>query len=402
MTRALLAAALALIGCRSPGHEAHDEPHGAYGDPHEAHERGEDGVVELSPEAADRAAIRTAPVEQRALAPTLRTTARVAYDETRVAHVSPRIAGRVRAVEATLGKQVKAGEVLATIDSIDLGQAKADYLAARADEELTRRTLAREERLFEDKITSEQAVLEARAAHTKAVTHRRAVTERLRLLGLDDATIGRLRYGDPTAPIFPLTAPIDGRIVEQHLSVGEQVSPDDTVFTVADTSRVWLWVDVFERDLARVHEGDRARVVTTAWRDRVFAGEVSHLGATVDPESRAVRARIDLDNPDGALKPGMFAEVTITDSHAEDGRTQRPAVVVVPAAALQRHGNGWVAFVTEGERRYARRPVETGERSGDLVEVKRGLSPGEQVVVEGAFLLESAAARESIGGGHNH
>lgn len=383
-------------GAGEKGHGAGEKGHGA----HDAHD--EPGVVTLSAEAAARTQIRLAPVERRALPATVRTTARVAYDDGRVAHVSPRIAGRVRTVAAGLGQVVKAGEVLATIDAIELGQAKADYLSARSDEDLARKTLAREERLFKDKISSEQAVIEARAAHTKAGTARRAVTERLRLLGLDDFAIGKLRYGDPQAPIYPLLAPIDGQVVDRHLAVGEQVTPDETVFTVADPSHLWLWVDVFERDLARVHVGDRARVVTTAWPDRVFEGELSYIGAAVDPDTRAIRARIDLDNPDGALKPGMFAEVTISDPHAADGQSAREATVVAPAAALQRDGSGWIAFVADGERRYVRRVVEPGERGGEFVEIRRGLEPGEQVVVDGAFVLKSAAARETMGGGHSH
>jgi cobalt-zinc-cadmium efflux system membrane fusion protein len=328
----------------------------------------------------------------------LRTTARVAFDERRLAHVSPRISGRVAAVLAELGDEVAAGKRLATLDSIELGEAKAGYLAARAEESLARKTLKREEHLFGAKIASEQAVSQARATRDKALAYLRSAEEKLRLYGLPKEEIRKVRYGDPEASVFPLTAPIAGRIVDKHLVIGELVSPEDKVFTVADLSQLWIWIDVYERDLARVHIDDTVRVATQAYPERTFEGRVAYVSARIEPDTRAARARIDIPNADGVLKPGMFAEVVLTDPH---GEAEREAVAVPPSAVL-RDGAGYVAFVKAGERRYERRGLRIGARTEALVEILEGLAPGEEVVVEGGFLLKSEVAKDEMGGGHSH
>ena len=377
-----------------PGHDEHEEKAG-----HEGHDEPEEGVVELSPEAAAQARIRTAPVQERNVPYVLRTTARVDYDERRLAHVSPRIPGRVARVDAELGDNVKAGQALASLDSIELGAAKADFMGARAEVSLARKTREREDGLFAEKITSEQSALEARTAHEKALIHFRSSEEKLRLLGLSNKEIGQVRYGDPKASTFSLVAPMDGRIVEKHLVAGELVTPEEKVFTVADLSHLWIWIDVYERDLSRVHKEDTVVVVTQAWPGRTFEGHVAYIGDRVDPDTRAARARIDIPNPEGALKPGMFAEVVLTDPHG--GNSERKALAV-PPSAVQRDGERTIAFVQEGERRYERRTLRIGAQTDEIVEVIEGLSPGDLVVVEGAFLLKSEAAKEEMGGGHSH
>lgn len=400
ITLLLAGQAAGVVGCsKSEQPHAHEEgEHAGEEKDEHGHDAHEEGVVQLTPEAAARAKIRVVPAVQRDVPFVLRTTARVDYDERRIAHVSPRIPGRVAQVQAELGDDVKAGQRLATLDSIGLGEAKAAYLAARAEESVARKTREREERLFREKITSEQAVIEARGAHEKALAQLRSAEEKLRLLGLSKEDIRKVRYGDPKSSVFPLTAPIDGRVVEKHLVAGELVSPDEKVFTVADLSQLWIWIDVYERDLARVHVDDTVQVTTQAYPGRTFEGHVVYVSDRVDPETRAARARIDIPNPEGLLKPGMFAEVVVTDPHGESGRK----AIAIPPSAVLRDGERHVAFVKEGERRYERRVLRIGAKTAELVEVIEGVAPGEEVVVEGAFLLKSEAAKEEMGGGHSH
>jgi RND family efflux transporter MFP subunit len=186
--------------------------------------------------------------------------------------------------------------------------------------------------------------------------------------------------------------------VEKHLVAGELVSPDDKVFTVADLSQLWIWIDVYERDIARVHVEDTVEVMTQAYPGRTFEGHVAYVSDRVDPETRAARARIDIPNPEGLLKPGMFAEVVVTDPHGDSGRK----ALAIPPSAVLRDGERLIAFVKEGEGRYERRELRTGAKTQELVEVLDGVAPGEEVVVEGAFLLKSEVAKEGMGGGHSH
>ncbi len=381
-------------GGNQHGRRGQQAAHEQQGDHHE-------GIVELSTDAMRTAGIRVAPVERRAIPLTLRTTARVDFDERRLAHVSPRINGRVHRVDRDLGDDVAAGEILAVLDSIELGEAKSAHLQARAEEELARETLAREERLFADRISSEQAVIEARARHKNALAALQATAERLRLLGLADGEIAAIHYGDPESALLPVSAPIDGRIVDKHLVVGELVRPGDRIFTIADLTRVWIWIDVFERDLARVHLDDDVAVVTEAWPGRAFHGTVSYIRDEVDADTRTARARIDVDNPDLALKPGMFAEVLLTDPHVAANRDGERLPLAVPASAVQRDGDEWIVFVEVGPGRYQRRAIERGNATESWVEVLDGVAEGERVVVDGAFIVKSEAAREQLGG-HGH
>lgn len=361
----------------------------------------DEGVVELSPAVASRVEIRVAPVEERPLAGILATTGRVDFNEDRLAHVSPRVPGRVHEVLVTLGDRVEAKQKLAVIDSIELGRAKSEFLRSRAELDLARKTLAREEGLLKDRITSEQSVLEARSAFQRAQAGNQASAQELRLLGLSDQEINSASANDASAALFPLTSPLAGTVVEKHVTLGEVVAPENNLFTVADLSHVWIWIDVYERDLARVHLEDDVAVKVDAFPDHTFEGKVTYIRNQVDPDTRTARARLDVTNTDDHLRPGMFATVTVTDPHAASGQTA-PRTMVVPSSALQRDGEEEVAFVRTGENRYERRAITAGRRTDAYTEVVDGLSAGESVVVEGTFLLKSEAAKHEMGGGHSH
>lgn len=371
------------------GEAAHDE-HGEEG----GEEEHEEGVVELTAEAHARAAIGTAVVQAQALGAVLETTGQVGFNEDRLAHVGPRISGRITAVRATLGQRVNRGETLAVLDSTELGQAKAAYQQAQARENLTRETYERERQLAAEKISSEQEALTARAAHLEAVAELRRAQETLRLMGLSVSQMGQAG-----SSLSPVSSPFAGTVVEKEANLGEMVSPEQKLFTVADLSRVWIWIDVFEKDLRRVHPDDEVSVEVDAYPGETFEGKVSFLAGNVDSTTRTVRARVDVNNTDGRLRPGMFARIRLTDPHVAPAG---PGVPVVPESALQRQGEEYAVFVPDGERRYQRREVRIGRKSGDFVEILEGLKPGERVVVKGAFLLASEAAKETMGEGHSH
>ncbi|HEX9733770.1 MAG TPA: efflux RND transporter periplasmic adaptor subunit [Thermoanaerobaculia bacterium] len=392
--RCLISVALVAIVC------ACARPHAEGAGQPEARDEHPDGVVELPAEAVAGAGIRTEPVTERALAGELSTTGHVDFDQDRLAHVSPRITGRVHRVRAVLGQDVRAGDTLAEIDSIELGRAKAELLQARARQDLARTSYERERRLFEEGIVSDQEVQVAEAERREATAVLRTAEETLHLYGLDQRQVDALRYDDPKASVYPLQAPFAGTIVERHATLGELVTPERNLFTLAGLERVWIWIDVYQRDLGRVHLGDGVRARIDAYPDAVFVGEVSYLSSQVDADTRTVRARIDVPNPERRLRPGMFVQVELSDPHVEEGQTPRSPVV--PESAIQRDGDASFVFVAAGPNRFARREILTGRRSGGWVELLEGPEIGAEVVVEGAFLLKSTAARESLGEGHAH
>ena len=381
------------------GEGDHDE-HAEGGEPGGDHET---GVVHLSAEKLTSVELATTRAESRSLAPLLETTGEVGYEEDRIAHVAPRIPGRVQRVAVSLGDEVRRGQLLAVLDSVELGQAKAAYLQARTREELARRSFERERRLYADRITSEKEMLEAEADLQEAVSERQRALEALRLYGIPAGALEGLEPGDPGASLLPVHAPIAGRVVEKHATLGELASPGDSLFTVADLDHVWIWIDVFERDLARVHEDDEVEVEVESFPQRTFSGRVTYLSPAVEEESRTVRARIDVTNQDRLLRPGMFATVRVTDPHG----AQATPSVVVPASAVVDRGGERLVFVPAGEpagegARFADRPVTVGRQEDGMAEILRGLDAGDEVVSEGAFFLESELAREELGGGHSH
>lgn len=357
-----------------------------------------EGLVELTPAKRSAVDIATAEARRRHLSPQLETTGEVGYDEDRLAHVSPRIPGRVIRVAASLGDEVTEGLPLVVIDSVELGEAKARYLAARSRESVTRESYERELALYEDRISSQKEMLEAKTAFVEAAAERESAEETLHLYGLSQAQVRGLGPDNPGASTLAVRAPIAGRVVAKHVTMGELVTPSDSLFTIADLGHVWIWIDVFERDLASVHEGDHVEVRVDSFPDRVFAGEVTYLSSEVAAQTRTLRARIDVSNPDRLLRPGMFAAVHLTDPHATGGAES----LVVPAAAVVRSGKGQIVFTPAGERRFRVQPISTGRREAEWVEVLSGLEAGDVVVTAGAFYLKSELAREELGGGHSH
>lgn len=364
-------------------------------------ERHNENIVELSPEKVSAAGIETTAAAFTALPSLLATTGQVDFNQDRLAHVSPRITGRVHETKARLGQQVRRGEVLAILDSIELGRSKAEYLRAKAREQLARENYEREQALSADRISSEQEMLAARAAHIEAQADLQSAKETLHLYGLSEVEVAKVTYDNPGRSLFPIRAPLSGKVVEKHVTVGELVTPERNLFSLADLGEVWVWIDVYERDLRQVHVDDGVDVRVDAFPDLEFRGTVSYLSDRVDLDTRRVRARIDVKNPEEVLRPGMFAQVELTDPHDAGDGVRVPALAL-PESALQRDGEAMVAFVDLGDGRYERRIVQTGRKAAGLVEVSEGLEPGDLVVSTGAFFLKSEFAKRELGEGHGH
>ncbi len=376
-----------------------EEGHGEEGHGEEGH--GEEGVAELTEAVATRLGIRVVPVERRKVAGLLETTGRVDFDQERIAHVAARVRGRVVKAEVVLGSRVRKGQLLAVLDSLELAAAKSDFLQARTELRLAETTLQRKRSLAADRIVSEQSVQEAEAAVARARAVFESSRRRLLLMGLDARGIARIDASNVVAARFPIRSPLDGEVVEKHLVVGEVVTSDETLFTVADLSRLWVWADVYERDLRHVHLGDEVVVTAEAYPGERFTGKVSYLSAQVDPDTRTVRARVEVPNPNGRLRPGMFVRVVLQDPHGADG-AEAPERIVVPASSVQRDGEERVVFVRTAPRRFERRAVVVGRRAGDLVEILDGLRPGEEVAASHTFLLKSEASKGAISSDHSH
>lgn len=402
----LTLAALLASGCdRKPGADGHGHDEAEAHDQHddeEARHPEAPGVVELSAKAAANVTITMQPVERRSLSTLIATTGTVDFDPDRVAHIGARLSGRLLETKVELGSQVKPGEVLAIIDSVELGKDKSEYLQAKARTELARRTLEREEKLAKEQITSEQSVMTARAALQEQQATLEAAQESLRLSGLTNTEIERLAYGSSASALYAIRAPFAGTVVEKHLTRGELVTPEKELITLVDLTRVWIWIDVYERDIANVHVGDMADIRADSLPGRVLTGTVTFIRPQVDPKTRRIGARVEVANPGAALKSGMFVRVGLRDPHDRDGADTRASALVVPESALLRDASAEVVFVEVEPRHYRRTVVRTGAKAEGHVEILEGLTEGERVVTEGAPVLKAELSKAAMGGGHSH
>ncbi|HKP75719.1 MAG TPA: efflux RND transporter periplasmic adaptor subunit [Longimicrobiaceae bacterium] len=350
-----------------------------------AKEAAADTVVQL-----DTAAQRLAGVELFTAAASgagdLVANGTITYDGDHVSVIAPRAEGRIVSVRADLGQPVGAGTVLAVLESSDVGQTRGELERAAASVDVARRNYERERRLFEQSISSQKEMLEAEGAYRTAQADYRAAASQLRAVG---ATGGR-------GGTYGLATPLAGTVVERNASPGQVVGPSTNLFTVADLRHVWISGDVYEQDLARVHNGAAATVMPTSLPGVTFPGKVTYAGGVVDPASRTFKVRVEVENHDGRLRPGMFAQVRIA---APPSATAAVGPITIPEVAVQDLSGKSVVFVAAGAPgRYVARTVSLGPRSAGMVAVTGGLSAGERVAVKGAFQLKSELTKASFAG----
>lgn len=377
--------------------EAHTESHGgdhAEGDSH-ADETHREGIVTLPADTQQRIGLRTTVAEVQTVPFMLTTTGELEANADQVAHVSSRVPGRAVRISKSVGDRVKEGEVLAVIESVELGAAQSAYLEAQAKYDLAQSVHARKKNLYRSELTAEKEVQEAENDLRLARIEREKAENQLKLLGYTAERLQKLakeRQLDPTTPIL---APLSGVVTARHLTLGEMVEPkaESSAFVVLNTSQLWANANLYERDLAKVKVGQSATVTVTAFPDKTFQGRVSLISPELDPKTRTAHARIVVQNAGDMLKPKMFATARIATG------TQQS--LAVPASAIQQDKEKSFVFVQTGPETFERREVELGSKGGTLVPIHAGLQPGDKVVSEGAFTLKSEALKESFGE-HGH
>ena len=338
-------------------------------------------LLALSAEEAQTAGIKVQKLELQQKAEQVVVTATIQANQDKLAHVGPRVPGRVVKVYASLGDRVKPGQALAMLDSIELGEARSSYLQAASEAALAQANFERAQRLNADNIIPEKDYLRARAEHEKARAALRAAGDKLRMMGVAPEK--------SSSSVFPLTAPFAGTIIEKKAVLGELAAPDQSLFTVADLSTLWIESDLFEKDLGKVRVGAQATVTVSAYPGEVFKGRLTYISSTMNKETRTAKARVEVPNPDGRLKPEMFASAAINTT-----RANAKALIVPEDAVLLLQGQPTV-FVAESGG-FEPRAVEVGERAQGYAVLKSGVAAGESVVVSGAYALKARLLKSQI------
>ena len=313
---------------------------------------------------------------------------------------------------------------------LEIGENKNNLLTAYTAMHVTQRTFERARALLEKGVGTEQDLLEAQGAYETgradyvstreeiafklrpdhlraesgfevARTEMRNAERTLHILGLTNqqtaALAARGAEIDEDISRNMLYSPINGVIVERHLTRGEQVHTATQLYTIADLSDVWVMGRVYERDIRLLREGQRATVRLDAFPNELFKGVVDYIGSQLDPDTRTVEARVVLSNPQRRFRSGMFGMVTVFSQGAVDA-----AGLLVPLAAVQRVAGGHVVFKIVNEGEFRQVPVRIIAKSKDFAQVSGDLKAGDKLAVGDTFVLKSEVGKEEMGGGHGH
>jgi cobalt-zinc-cadmium efflux system membrane fusion protein len=338
----------------------------------------EGGAIRYSRAFAARSNIALAPCAKSHLSPLVSVTGTVVFDPERIAAVGARIAGRIRQVFKYPGDHVRKGEVVAELESAQLGEAQAALPAARAHLEAATANAKRESQLADARVTSQREAEAAIAGAAVAKAELFAVEQRVKAYGGTSAgEIG----------VLSLASPIDGKLIDLHVSRGQSVEPSFTVFRVADLQRVWIELAVFEREIGRIHVGDEVELSPQTNTSIVLRGTTAHVGDTIDLDTRSGDVRVVVNNEDESLRPGQSVLAKIHLSPLSE------AALIVPLEAVTHVDGKPIVFIGRDDQAVEPRSVVVGSRDNTHVEVLSGLTEGERIVVSGVFALKSEIFR---------
>jgi len=332
---------------------------------------------------AQQSSIHVVTVEPAQYHATITTTGLVDFDRDRATDIVAPFSGAVTKVLVTQGQHVAKGQALAEVDSPDFAAAAGAYrkavLAAKAADAVA----ANDRALYARQAISQRENAQAQADAAGADADRDAALQTLVALHMDAKTIADIRDGKPIAGgRGVIRAPIAGTLVTKSIAPGQTLAAGTTpCFTIADTSQMWVMANVFGDDVARVRTGDSARIDLGAG-NKPMTGTVTNVGAVVDPDTRSVQARVQVDNPGGVLKKQMYVTVHIRSHDARRG-------LLIPVSAVLRDDENLpFAYVVESDGSYARRSVALGRRIGDRYVIPEGLRVGDKVVADGSIFLQ--------------
>ena len=373
------------------GPTAHNE--GGESDLHEGEDEHGD-VVKLSEQELEEFGIEigTAGPGKLQLHTNLPGEIRVNQDNS--AHIVPRVPGIVQEAKKKLGDFVRKGDLLAVIESRELADAKADYLAGLERFASAQANFTREKNLWEKKISSEQEYLNAKQGIAEAQIELRSAEQKLHSLGFTEDYLKELpNMPDVSFTRYEITAPFDGTIVSKHITMGEVVGNESEIFIISDLSTVWVDLSVYQKDLAYIQTGQTA-VISARHGTPEMKGEISYVGQVVGEQTRTALARIVIPNLQEQYRPGIFVTANVAVGEID-------VPLLVPQSAIQTVDGKTCVFIQD-EDGFEPQPVELGRTNETYVEVKSGLAAGQRYATKGAFTLKAQLSKESFGDGHGH
>jgi RND family efflux transporter MFP subunit len=358
---------LLVVGCSNNQKEEEDQAYEEH-QPEDA----EATVVRLDRHKVFHAGIRVEPVQKKSVAIPLTLPGKVSFNERKLAEITSRVSGTVEKVRVFTNDKVSKGDVLMELYSQEYLTIQHEFLQAA-------------DRWKRTKLTAGGDTAAAKAIYQSAM-------RRLNVIGITPEEIQELESGQLPATYYHVHAPFNGTILESKARVGSFVQVGSELFDFADLSTLWVLADIYEKDLPSVKTGMKAIVEVGAYPD-VFHGVVTTIYGVVDEKTRTVKARIEVDNKGGMLKPEMFCSVNIEATFGSE-------TIKIPASALLGETEKHFVFVAANDTTFQKRDVRTGVETREFAEILDGLLVGEKIVVGGGFFLKSELAKETFGEEH--
>lgn len=343
-------------------------------------------VVKFDPKSLERLGIKVEAAGSNAGALDLEVPGSLEYNLDKYAEVGTLVDGRLTSVTVKPGDEVKKGKVLATLVVPSIANAQAEYLAAEAAAKSAKTNVEREDALLEKGLTTAREAEQARAEASKTEADLAASKAKLQALGVGQPTAGANISG---AGMLTLTAPIDGVVVRRDAILGRFLQAKETAFVIADPHDLRAALNVYEADLPYFQVGQEAELFVDALPGKTFKGKIVLVEPQIGKQSRSARAYIDVANADGLLKPGLFirASIKLPETVAQ-GR------LLVPAPAVQPLGDDKVVFVEKEPGTFEVRKVQIARKTTEVAEIREGLTKGEKIVVDGAFVLRGEVTKQ--------
>ena len=321
---------------------------------------------------------------------TFEVSARIEVDDTRVTRVGSPVLGRISSLLVHEGEQVTKGQVLALLNSTGLSDAQLAYLKALSSRQLNQRAVERAQQLLKADVIGSAELQRREAELLEASAELDAARDQLGLLGMTPESVDELRRTRTMNSVARVIAPMNGTVLDRKITLGQMIQPADTVFEVADLSHVWLVADVHEHNTGVLSNGLPVEAEISAFPGRRLKGRLNFVSSTLNPETRTVRARMDLPNPNGRFKPAMLAVM-----HLKAPPTNRN---LIPLSAVVREGNTENVFVERSPGSFALRPVTLGEEFEGQRVLLNGIDATDRIVLDGAFHLNNERRRLAVRG----
>lgn len=375
---------------------SHDD-HGRKAPSHDEHER--ESMVQIGEYDIERFGIKIGTAGPGELEVCINLLGVVVINTDRMIHIVPRLSGIVREVKKKLGDKVTKGEILAVIESRELADVKAVYLAAIERLELAQANFSREEKLKE--VSTEQDYLNAKQALVEGQIELRSSKQKLISMGFSKDYLEKLpKEANRSLTHFDIIAPFEGTVIKKHIVLGDvlfvgrgSLSEDTEVFVIADLSTVWIDLRAYQKDLVCIKKGQKV-IISTKSDALKTKGSIDYVAPIIDEQTRTALVRVVLDNTSGQFRPGSFVTASVLAKKIKAG-------VVVAKSTLQSLDGKTVVFVQD-EDGFKPRPVTLGWFDNDYVEIISGLKPGEKIVIKNSFLLKAELEKDTGGGGDGH